>query len=290
MESSQTHTEPIILGGTLVAGAIKRDIHNQIENLVNTHHKRPELSVILVGNDPASVRYVDRKKHACEEVGIVSHVDTYSRDVSEVEILAKIDSLNTNPAINGILIQLPLPPSFTTRKILDRVSPEKDVDGFTTVNGGWLFYDHADMIPCTPLGIITLLKAYTIPLEGRHVVIIGRGQTVGKPLASLFLSENCTVTTCHSKTPDFSQYTRLADIIVSATGQPLILKSHHVKKGVVVVDVGNHRMPDGKLCGEVDYDSVSKIASAITPVPGGVGPMTIAMLLQNTLKSFRNTI
>ncbi|HPE84804.1 MAG: bifunctional 5,10-methylenetetrahydrofolate dehydrogenase/5,10-methenyltetrahydrofolate cyclohydrolase [Chlamydiia bacterium] len=277
-----------IIDGRAVAKQIRLKLKEKITALGG---RRPGLAFILIGNDEASKAYVRMKKKGCEEVGILSHVLTLSAKISESELLAEIDHLNTAKEIDGILVQQPLPQHINTEKIVEAIDPKKDVDGFHPINMGKLLLGHTDgIVPCTPLGIIKLLRAYKVPTDGKEVVIVGRSNIVGKPLAALLCQKqpwaNSTVTLAHSHTKNLAQVTARADILITALGSPGAITANMVKTGAVVIDVGMNRTPDA-LTGDVVFDEVLPIASLITPVPGGVGPMTIAMLLANTLKAYR---
>jgi methylenetetrahydrofolate dehydrogenase (NADP+)/methenyltetrahydrofolate cyclohydrolase len=274
-----------LLDGRKASQAIKDGIKGELQSFGD---KKPGLAVILVGDDPASQVYVKYKHKGCEEVGINSEIYRLPADTKQVDIIAKIEELNNRKEVHGILVQLPLPKHMEERTVLDAVSPEKDVDGFHAVNVGHFFLTAEETFaPCTPRGIIHLLKYHGIEIKGKDAVIVGRSNIVGKPLAILMLKENATVTWCHTKTKDLKAHTKRADILVAAAGSPGLITADMVKNGAVVVDVGMNRLPDGKLCGDVDFENVAKKAYAISPVPGGVGPMTIAMLLQNTLNAFK---
>ena len=244
----------------------------------------PQLAVILVGEDPASAVYVRSKERACEKVGVASRVIRLPEDTAQETLHAQIDMLNADPAVHGILIQLPLPKHLDTQAAIARVDAKKDVDGFHAVNCGLLLQGAQGVLPCTPRGIIYLLHQANVPLDGAHAVVVGRSNIVGKPMAVLLLRENCTVTVCHTHTRDLPALTRQADVLVAAVGRPRIITADMVKEGAAVIDVGMNRV-DGKLCGDVDFEAVSQKAGWITPVPGGVGPMTVAMLMENTLEA-----
>jgi methylenetetrahydrofolate dehydrogenase (NADP+)/methenyltetrahydrofolate cyclohydrolase len=268
-----------ILDGKSLSGKLKDDII-----AASSSYKRvPILAVITIGDNSSSEVYVRNKKKACEYVGIRSVEYTLPEETTEDELLSLIDVLNNLKCINGILIQLPLPKHIDESKVLERIVPEKDVDGFTAINTGKLWQGEYTLAPCTAMGIIELLDYYNIEIAGKHCVIVGRSNIVGKPLAALLLERNATVTVCHSRTRDLAEVTRRADILVVAIGKADFVTGDMVKDGVVVIDVGMNRKADGKLTGDVDYASVEPKASYITPVPGGVGPMTITMLLRNTL-------
>lgn len=270
-----------LIDGKGIAQTIRADIKQDIASL----KIRPGLAAVLVGDHPASKVYVRNKRKACEEAGIYSEEHALSEETREPDLLSLIDKLNNDPAIHGILVQLPLPKGLNERKILDAVTPQKDIDGFHYMNVGKLVANEIGFYPCTPLGVIALLKATGVKIAGYHTVVVGRSNIVGKPAALLLLHENATVTLCHSKTKDLPQMCRQADILVAAIGQAKFVTADMVKEGAVVIDVGINRTADGKLAGDVDFEAVAEKASAITPVPGGVGPMTIAMLLANTLQS-----
>jgi methylenetetrahydrofolate dehydrogenase (NADP+)/methenyltetrahydrofolate cyclohydrolase len=245
----------------------------------------PGLAVILVGDNPASQVYVRNKIKACGEMGLHSELHQFPADASEQAVLEKISALNRSAKIHGTLVQLPLPRHIDYNKVLEAISVEKDVDGFHLYNLGGLVAGGTVFPPCTPYGVMALLNHYRIPLEGQNAVVIGRSNIVGKPMALMLLARSATVSICTSKTRDLRQYTTIADILVVATGKPKMITGSMIKPGAVVVDVGINRMPDGKLAGDVDFDSVKQTASYITPVPGGVGPMTITMLLANTVQA-----
>lgn len=275
-----------IINGKEIASAIKLVIAEELKKIKTDTGREAGLAVVLVGNDPASIVYVRNKKKACQEVGIRSSEYRLPKETSQDALLKLIASLNKNPEIHGILVQLPLPHHIQTDKIIEAINPDKDVDGFHPVNVGKLVANTASLISCTPLGVITLLDKSGIPIEGRRVVIVGRSNIVGKPAALLFLHRNATVTICHSRTKNLSDYTLRADILVAAIGKPAFVKADMIKKGAVVIDVGINRDEAG-LIGDVDFPSVKEKVSYITPVPGGVGPMTIAMLMKNTLTAFK---
>lgn len=243
------------------------------------------LAVVQVGTDPASGVYVRNKKKACEECGIRSLSYELPEDTAEKELLDLIEKLNTDKAVNGILVQLPLPAQIDEKKVISAIAPQKDVDGFHPMNVGALCSGQPGFVSCTPAGIIELLKRSGVEISGKECVVIGRSNIVGKPMALLLLRENGTVTVCHSKTAHLKEITKRADILVAAVGKPKFITEEYIKDGAVVIDVGIHRKEDGKLCGDVDFDSAASKCSAITPVPGGVGPMTIAMLMHNCIAS-----
>jgi methylenetetrahydrofolate dehydrogenase (NADP+)/methenyltetrahydrofolate cyclohydrolase len=245
----------------------------------------PGLAVILVGDDPASAVYVRNKVKACEEAGFHSVLERYDATMSQPELLARVAALNTDPAIHGILVQMPLPRHLDATAVIAAIAPAKDVDGFSIASAGELMTGLPGLRPATPWGCMKLIESTGVPIRGKHAVVIGRSNTVGKPMALLLLQANATVTICHSATPDLAQHTRQADIVVAAVGRRGTLTADMVKPGAIVIDVGINRRDDGKLCGDVEFDAVREVAGWITPVPGGVGPMTIAMLLMNTLQA-----
>lgn len=272
-----------LLNGKELAQEMQVEIKTEIKGCMI----RPSLAVIQIGDDDASNVYIKNKEKACQEVGIYFRHFKYDDDTPELSIINKIKELNNDEYVNGIIVQLPIPEKYNEKRILNTIINSKDVDGLTDINTGRLVNGKKTLVPCTPLGIMTLLKKYEIELEGKNVVIIGRSKLVGRPLSSLMLNENATVTICHSKTTDLTEYTKNADIIVVAAGVPKLLTGDMVKKGCVIVDVGINRL-NSKLCGDVDFDSVSKKAAYISPVPGGVGPMTIASLLSNVMTCYNN--
>lgn len=279
------NTEALLLNGKAVAQQIRENLKQRVANL----HARgitPCLAVMLVGDDPASHTYVRTKARACESVGIRSIVRHYPASVSQRELCAQIDAWNADPAIHGVLIQHPVPKPSDESALLQRLDPRKDVDGITPYSLGALVAGEPAFGACTPLGIITLLDAYGIPIEGKHAVIVGRSVILGKPMALMLLNRNATITLCHSRTRSLEHYTRQADILVAALGKPEYITGDMIKPGAVVIDAGYNRV-EGRTgdVGDVHFESASKVASAITPVPGGVGPMTVAMLLQNTVLS-----
>ena len=250
----------------------------------------PCLAVILVGEDPASAVYVRNKVAACEKAGMRSLRDVYAPDVDPAVVFARIAELNADPSVHGILVQLPLPKHFDSEAVLEAISPEKDVDGFHAENVGALMQGNPRFIPCTPYGVMKMLESANVPLKGAEVVIVGRSNIVGKPMAMLLLAKSCTVTICHSQSKDLAFHTRRADILVAAVGRAKMITGDMIKPGATVIDVGINRTAEGKLCGDVDFDSAKEVAGAITPVPGGVGPMTITMLLANTLEAAERSL
>lgn len=273
-----------LMNGKEVAEQIKAQVKEEILAL----GLEPTLAVVVVGDNPASKVYVRNKKKACEEVGIKSLECVFPESVTEVELLQLIDELNESACISGILVQLPLPAHINPEVVIERIAPEKDVDGFTAINTGKLWLGKYDLAPCTALGVLELLDYYNIDITGKHCIIVGRSNIVGKPMAALMLERNATVTVCHSKTKDLGEITRKADILIVAVGKPKFITWGMVKDGAVVIDVGINRDEDGKLCGDVDFKGVSDRASYLTPVPGGCGLMTVAMLMKNTLISAKN--
>ena len=272
-----------IIDGKLVSASTRGEIAAGVEKFKADFGYAPGLAVILVGDDPASAVYVRNKHKGCLEVGITSLEIRMPADTNEDALLAKIDELNADPAVHGILVQLPLPKHIDENKVIDRIDPKKDVDAFHPENVGKIMLGKYDFLPCTPAGIMKLLAFYNIDITGKECVVIGRSNIVGKPMAHLLLEKNGTVTVCHSRTKSLSEVTRRADILVVAIGKPEFLTADMVKDGAVVVDVGINRTAEGKLVGDVAFAEVAEKASYITPVPGGVGPMTITMLLKNTL-------
>ncbi|GER66134.1 bifunctional protein FolD [Weizmannia acidilactici] len=273
-----------IIDGKQLAAEIRKDIQAETEQL-KKQGITPGLSVILVGNDQASRTYVKNKEKACRELGMKSVLIELPENISEQTLFEHIENLNEDPDIHGILVQLPLPPHIGPNKVIEAIDPAKDVDGFHPINIGRMMTGQDAFLPCTPRGILKMVQSKGIEIAGKHVVVIGRSNIVGKPAGQLFLNENATVTYCHSKTTDLKFYTQQADILISAVGKAKFVKADFVKDGAVVIDVGMNRDENGKLCGDVDFDAVKEKASFITPVPGGVGPMTITMLLANTLKA-----
>ena len=273
-----------IIDGNAIARELRKGLSRRAATLAATG-VRPGLAVIRVGDHPASGVYVRNKISACGDAGIDSRDIQLPDTYDETALLGKIEDLNEDPRIHGILVQLPLPPAFSAERIQEAVSPLKDVDGFHPINVGLLSTGHPRFVPCTPLGIMTLLEHEGVNAEGRHAVVVGRSNIVGKPMGLLLLQKGATVTICNSKTPDLGSMTRQAEILVVAAGRPKLITAEMVKRGAIVVDVGINRLADGKLAGDVDFQSVLGTAARITPVPGGVGPMTIAMLIGNTIAS-----
>lgn len=273
-----------VIDGKKISQEIKDELKEKAAAMAK-EGKKVALAVIQVGNDPASSVYVRNKKKACEYIGIESLSYELPEETTEEELVALIEKLNADAGVNGILVQLPLPEQINEEKIIQTISPDKDVDGFHMQNVGALCTGGKGYVSCTPLGIITLLKRSGIEIAGKRCVVMGRSNIVGKPMAMLLLRENGTVTICHSKTRDMKEITKQADILVVAIGKPKFVDETYVKEGAVVIDVGIHRNAENKLCGDVDFDRVAPHTSAITPVPGGVGPMTIAMLMNNCVSS-----
>ena len=276
----------MIIDGKKTAAELREELKKKVIELKSTHNAIPGLTVILVGEDPASKIYVKNKEKFAKEVGMNSEVIRYPLNVEEKVVLNKIKELNKDKKISGILVQLPLPKHIDKRKVIETILPGKDVDGFHPANVGNLSSGYDSSVPCTPLGCYLLLKKVEKNLSGKHAVVIGRSNLNGKPMAQLLLKENCTVTLTHSKTKDLKAESNRADIIIAAVGRPKLVKGNWVKKGAIVIDVGINKTDSG-IVGDVDFDEVSKIAKAITPVPGGVGPMTIACLLSNTVECFK---
>ncbi len=280
-----------IIDGKAISAAVRAEITEETKALIAETGLTPGLAVVIVGNDPASQVYVRNKRKACTEVGFYSEAYELPEETTQEELEALVDRLNQDPKIHGILVQLPLPRHLDEQRILLRIRPEKDVDAFHPYNVGRIMIGDYNYLPCTPAGVMELLKRSGVDVSGKECVVVGRSNIVGKPMAMLLLQANGTVTICHSRTKNLSETTRRADILVAAIGKPEFFTADMVKEGAVVIDVGMNRRPsDGKLCGDVDYASVEPVASYITPVPGGVGPMTITMLMQNTLRAAKATL
>ena len=273
-----------LISGTALSQHIRREVAQRSAALAAVGI-RPGLAVILVGEDPASAVYVRNKVKACAENGLHSVLERYDASLSEADLLARIQALNADPAIHGILVQLPLPKHINPQRVIETISTAKDVDGYSVQSAGDLMAGLPGFRPCTPYGCMKLIEATGVDLRGKHAVVIGRSNTVGKPMALLLLQANATVTICHSATPDLGLFTRQADVVVAAVGRRNTLTAGMIKPGAIVIDVGMNRDDAGKLCGDVDFAGVAEVAGWITPVPGGVGPMTITMLLVNTLES-----
>lgn len=280
----------VLIDGKATSLAVREEIKKEVADFSAKYNKTPGLAVVIVGENPASQVYVRNKHKACGEVGMYSEVHELPEKTSQEELLSLIDKLNGDDKINGILVQLPLPKHLDEEKVLLRINPKKDVDAFHPANVGKIMIGNFSFLPCTPAGVMELLKHYNIDVCGKHCVIIGRSNIVGKPQAMLMLKENATVTICHSKTANLPEITKQADILVAAVGRADFVTADMVKKDAVVIDVGINRKEDGKLCGDVKFSEVEQIASYITPVPGGVGPMTITMLLKNTLTAAKEQI
>ena len=274
-----------IIDGKKCALDLELSLKSKIEKLRETGQRLPMLAVILVGEDPASMSYVGGKEKACARVGIISSVFRMSAEVSEAEVIQVVQTLNQDPEVDGILVQLPLPKHINSSHVIATLDPEKDVDGLHPVNVARLYDKQPGFVPCTPKGIMTLLKTYGVALQGKKAVVLGRSALVGRPVAQLLLNQNATVTVCHSKTVDIPHHTKDADIIVVAIGKAKFLTADYVSSNQVIIDVGITRV-EGKLVGDVDYEGVKDSSELITPVPGGVGPMTIASLLENTLEAY----
>lgn len=273
-----------IIDGKAHATALRAELKIAVASLVD-RGIRPGLAVVVVGDNAASRTYVRHKVIACEEAGVLSQLHELPEHVAEEEILSRIHELNADPQIDGILVQLPLPPHVDEARVLAAVAPDKDVDGFHIHSAGALMIGAPLFVPCTPAGILYLLEREGIMVTGKHAVVVGRSNIVGKPAGLLLLQKDATVTICHSKSTNLATHTRLADILIAAVGRANMVTAEMVKPGACVIDVGTNRLPDGKLCGDVDFEGVKEVAGAITPVPGGVGPMTVAMLVSNTLRA-----
>lgn len=275
-----------LLSGKVVSQRIKDELKEEVAGL-KAQGLNPGLAVVIVGDDPASRVYVNNKKKACAEIGIYSEEYALPAETTQAELLALIDTLNKKDEISGILVQLPVPPQIDEETIINAIDPKKDVDAFHPVNVGKIMAGNYDFVPCTPAGVMELIKESGIEIAGKDCVVVGRSNIVGKPQAMLLLHENGTVTICHSRTRDLAEKTRRADILVAAVGRPNFITADMIKPGAVVIDVGINRIADKKLVGDVDFASCEPVAGAITPVPGGVGPMTIAMLMRNTVRAAR---
>lgn len=275
-----------IINGKEVSAMVKSQIAKEVETLRAEGKRAPGLAVIIVGDDSASRVYVNNKKKACAEVGFYSEEYALDKDTSETELIALVKELNKKDNIDGILVQLPLPRHIDEKAVIKAISPDKDVDAFHAENVGKIMLGDYMLLPCTPAGVMELIKSEGIDLTGKECVVVGRSNIVGKPMAMLLIHANATVTVCHSKTRDLKEVCKRADVLVVAVGKAKFITADMVKEGAVVIDVGMDRDENGKLCGDVDFDSVEKVAGFITPVPGGVGPMTIAMLMKNTLTTY----
>ena len=284
MSATSSSSGATIIDGNALSAQLRADVMRRVQAL-KARGITPGLAVVLVGENPASQVYVRNKVKACADAGLHSVLERYEADMTEAALLARIDALNQDPSIHGILVQLPVPKHIDANKVIEAIAPEKDVDGFHIASAGALMVGQSGFLPCTPYGCMKMLESINYDLRGKHAVVIGRSNIVGKPMAMLLLQKNATVTICHSGTKDLKAMTLQADVIVAAVGKVNVLTADMVKPGAVVIDVGMNRNDQGKLCGDVDYAGVRAVAGAITPVPGGVGPMTITMLLVNTLES-----
>ncbi|MDX9968162.1 MAG: bifunctional methylenetetrahydrofolate dehydrogenase/methenyltetrahydrofolate cyclohydrolase FolD [Hydrogenophaga sp.] len=278
-----------LIDGNALSRQLREEVAQRVSAL-KTQGITPGLAVILVGENPASQVYVRNKVKACHDTGMHSVLETYPDSMTEAELLARVEALNADPSIHGILVQLPLPAHIDAQKVIEAISPEKDVDGFHVASAGALMTGLPGFWPCTPYGCMKMLESIGYDLRGKHAVVIGRSNIVGKPMAMMLLAKDATVTICHSRTADLKAQTLQADVIVAAVGRRNVLTADMVKPGAVVIDVGMNRNDEGKLCGDVDFAGVKEVAGWITPVPGGVGPMTITMLMVNTLASAENTL
>lgn len=277
-----------LIDGNALSRQLRSEVAQRAAALTARGHQ-PGLAVILVGEDPASAVYVRNKVKACEDSGVRSIYEKYDADLSEAALLARIEALNADPTVHGILVQMPLPKHIDPHKVIEAIATSKDVDGYSVLSAGELMAGLEGFRPCTPYGSMKLIESTGQTIKGKHAVVIGRSNTVGKPMALLLLQANATVTVTHSGTPDLGYHTRQADIVVAAVGRANTLTADMVKPGAIVIDVGINRKADGKLCGDVDFDGVKEVAGWITPVPGGVGPMTITMLLVNTIEAAERT-
>lgn len=278
-----------ILNGKSISATIREEIASEVESL-KENGIIPGLAVILVGDDQASQTYVRNKEKACEQLAMKSELITYPASISEDKLLDKLVELNHRPDIHGILVQLPLPGHIDEKRVIETIDPAKDVDGFHPINIGRMMTKQEALLPCTPFGILKMVQKTGIEIAGKHVVVVGRSNIVGKPVGQLFLNENATVTYCHSKTVDLRHFTKQADILIAAVGIAKMIKADDIKEGAIVIDVGMNRDESNKLCGDVDFDDVIHKASYITPVPGGVGPMTITMLMYNTVQVAKKSL
>jgi methylenetetrahydrofolate dehydrogenase (NADP+)/methenyltetrahydrofolate cyclohydrolase len=279
-----------IIDGKAISKKLRGEYTVRVQRLVSAHQMRPGLAVILVGDSPASRLYVRNKVRACEEVGVQSQLIEFPSDVPEDRLLAEIDRLNADTSVHGILVQLPIPDHIAIRRVLEHISADKDVDGFHLYNVGGLMTGATVFPPCTPYGVQKILEHEKIEVAGRNVVVVGASNIVGKPTAMMLMQQDATVSICHKYTRDLAIYTLLADILVVAAGVPNLIVGQMVRRGAVVIDVGINRLPDGRIVGDVDFEGVSKVASLISPVPGGVGPMTVTMLIYNTLRSAERSV
>ena len=275
-----------LMDGRMTAKKVEDDLKIKIGLLKERGKRTPQLTVVLVGDHPASLSYVAGKDKACQRIGMNSEVLRLPRTISQTELIKVVQRLNDDSQVDGILVQLPLPAELDPQEVVRAIDPSKDVDGLHPINVGLMHMQLKGFEPCTPRGIVRLLDEYQIPLQGKDIVVIGRSNLVGRPVAQLLLNRNATVTVCHSKTADLQRYTRAADVVVVAIGRPHFLRKEHVSSKCVVIDVGINRLENGKLTGDADFDALNGYVSHITPVPGGVGPMTIAMLLENTMDAY----
>ncbi len=278
-----------IIDGKAIAKSVREELAVEVEQLKSDAGVTPGLAVVLVGEDPASKVYVRNKHRACERVGINTRDIRMSAEASHEEVMEQVHNLNEDPDIHGILVQLPTPEQVDDEEIINAIDPAKDVDGFHPISMGKLLTGQPEMVPCTPRGVMRMLESTGVELSGKEAVIVGRSNIVGKPQALLLMYEHCTPTICHSRTRDMTEHISRADILVAAAGMPQMITGDMIKPGAVVIDVGINRLDDGSLVGDVDFDSAKEVAGAITPVPGGVGPMTIAMLLDNTVRAAKNS-
>lgn len=278
-----------LINGKVIAKEIEKEVIDKVAEL-QTQGIVPGLAVVLVGEDPASKTYVRSKQRACKRTGMYSKKIVMPVEVTQAELLACIDELNHNPKIHGILVQMPLPKQIDEQAVIHAIAPEKDVDGFHPLSIGAMFINEQSLWPCTPFGVIQMLERSGIEIAGKHAVVVGASNIVGKPMAMMLLNREATITVCHIKTKDLAFHTRQADILVVAVGKPNLITADMVKEGVVIIDVGINRLESGKLVGDVDFDEVAKKAHAISPVPGGVGPMTIAMLMKNTVDAAEKAV
>jgi len=279
-----------LIDGKAIAASVRAEVKAKVAELAARAGVRPGLTVVLVGNDPASQVYVRNKGKAADEAGFLSRQIDLPEETGESELLEVVARLNADPSVHGILVQLPLPKQIDAKKVIESIDPRKDVDGLHPMNAGFLFTGGTAFIPCTPYGILKMLDHERVELKGKHAVVVGRSNLVGKPAAMLLLSRHATVTICHSRTEDLPSVVRTGDVVVAAVGRAGMIRGSWIKPGAVVIDVGMNRNAEGKLCGDVAFDEARETAGAITPVPGGVGPMTIAMLLQNTYEAALRTL
>ena len=282
--TNQENQRGQIIDGVALSAQLRSEVAARVQAL-KARGRSAGLAVILVGDDPASAVYVRNKVKACADTGVHSILEKYEATLPEADLLARIAALNADPSVHGILVQMPLPKHIKAHKVIEAIATSKDVDGYATLSAGELMTGAPGFRPCTPYGCMKLIESTGVDLRGKHAVVIGRSNTVGKPMALMLLQANATVTVCHSATADIGQHTRQADVVVAAVGKRNVLTANMVKPGAIVIDVGMNRNPEGKLCGDVDFAGVREVASFITPVPGGVGPMTITMLLVNTLEA-----